>query len=136
MRIKSAAQWKTQKCCGDGWKQKLVDPLLALVEAVDPSGGTEGIKILDIKEKFGLLRVYHTGPEWFSTVVAIFEVASESCCEDCGRWHGHGMTNDGDWGMSAVTTNLLPSGFWIKTLCRLCRDARQVEWDEKLKGSE
>ena len=122
----TADYWKTHKCCGNGWKVKLVDPLLDLTEAIDPT-----IDIGDIKEKFGTLRIYHTGPEWFATVVAIFQIASESCCEDCGRWNGHSMTNDGSWGKSAVTIGVLPSGSWIKTLCRLCRDKRQAEWDKE-----
>ena len=115
------AWWKTRRSgVGEGWREQLIDPMLALAEVIDPT-----IDIRDIKEKYGVLCVYHSGPEIFAKMVDIFEIASEQCCEDCGRWNGWLRDGDaGNWGLSHVTTSPGSTG-WTRTLCVRCRNEQK-----------
>jgi hypothetical protein len=112
---------KQHKHTGDGWDRELVKPFLEVC-GLEPS-----IDIHQIKEKFGTLRIYLTGPEWAQTLVDVFEVASESCCEECGFWNN--QWSGASQHYVKVWTNALPNGFWVKTLCQDCRDKRQAEHD-------
>jgi hypothetical protein len=78
---------------------------LELVKEEDDEGQPESLKIVQIKEKFGGLRIYYTG--WWNPAVeqAIKEAEEQAykTCEVCG-------------GKPATQT----SGGWIKTKCDRC----------------
>lgn len=58
-------------------------------------------KFVQIKEKFGSLRLYcDTTPD----IISIIETASHTMCEECGSTREIGITSSG----------------WIKTLCKEC----------------
>jgi len=113
------------KHTGEGWDRELVKPFLEALCAYDLD-----VTIFQIKEKFGTLNIYISGPEWIEKLASIFERASEKCCEDCGRWEGE--WSDERKAYTHVTTNTLPRGYWIKTLCFACREERQKEYDQEV----
>jgi hypothetical protein len=78
---------------GIGWKN-LVDPLIAQCES-------EGVDILQIKEKFGGLRFYVGGDATQVTLDMIYDAEAKSyqICEACGE------------------PGIPRGGSWIKTLC-------------------
>lgn len=127
----TAKEWIGRRCVGDGWQRELVTPFLNVLCVVDPT-----INVSDIKEKFGTLNIYMSGPEWADKLSDIFEVASEMCCEECGRWHGHHKDGDPNWGVTAVTTSALPRGYWVKTLCNRCRDEAAAKHAAEAEESE
>lgn len=129
----NAAFYKAHQCVGDGWTRQLVNHFLTVVEC-----GAPDADILQIKEKFGTLRIYLSGPEWLEELAVMYERLSEVCCEDCGVWHGQYDERKGTGPLreshyAIVSTGPLPSQGWIKTLCTVCRDQRQAEWDLKAK---
>jgi len=86
-----------------GW-DGLVDQMLLELREIDPD-----IKIVQIKEKFGLLRVYFdTLSGRYNELEAIidkYEALSGQTCESCG-----------------TTENVTREGaYWVKTLCKECR---------------
>lgn len=117
---RTAAEHKGQKHTGPGWDKELVQPFLDIVCKIDPD-----TPILQIKEKFGTLRLYHGGPDWCEKLANLFELASEQCCEECGKWNGHYY--DDHTKPTLVFTSSGESG-WVKTLCMSCHDARNAEW--------
>jgi hypothetical protein len=86
----------------DGWFD-LVDEMSKKIVEVDPEAVA-----LQVKEKFGLLRVYIAGNEEAWNVVAEYEDKSAFICEMCGTTEN-------------VTTN---GKGWIKTYCDSCREER------------
>lgn len=79
---------------GPGWK-----PLLEKCFADLKQAGWVG-KILQIKEKFGSLRLYVTGhTAEMSEIISHYEEASRTTCEECGEPGTQTKTN------------------WIRTLC-------------------
>lgn len=95
---------------GPGWAKFLADkiPLLA---ALDPD-----LSILQIKEKFGQLRINMI--ESTDEVWQLAESIEEQCsklCETCGQ---------------PGTLRNLPSGRWIKTLCDDC-EAKRIEENKR-----
>lgn len=92
---------------GKGW-----EPILLALGHVLP----EGTKVRQVKEKFGLLRVYVDLPEdvpeeraleiWGAVDMA--ERLSARYCETCGTSVG-------------VSTSARPGRYWVKTLCGVCR---------------
>lgn len=85
--------------CGSGWYD-IIDELLDKLKKIDPD-----IVILQIKEKFGILRVYvRTSkiPE-VDKAINMAQNRSESTCERCGK---HGITRQ--------------VGDWTRTLCTAC----------------
>jgi len=85
--------------CGEGWRG-LVDRLVQ--KAFD-----ENFCILQVKEKFGLLRIYVTlYTEELSAFIQDLENESSKICEECGSTDG-------------VTT----MGDWLKTYCKKCRNS-------------
>lgn len=67
------------------------------------------IKIVQVKEKFGSLRIYHDPyNQKFQKIISGMEMASGSICEWCGKVG------------SSDTLN-----YWIKTLCDDCKKKRR-----------
>lgn len=84
---------------GKGWRP-IVAKAIAEIEA---KGGT----ILQVKEKFGGLRLYCQGPDEVHEIANTAEFKCMGVCENCGA---PGKARDVDW---------------IKTLCDNCP---RVEW--------
>ena len=110
----SRFKW-TADSVGPGW-ENLVQPLIDLCTLY-------GIKILQIKEKFGTLQFYHAGDKRIEDIVRAAEHASEHTCEDCGENSVVTWENDKPL-YKATTGNIGPGRFWIKTLCTPCREKR------------
>lgn len=88
--------------CGKGWN-KLIIPILDYIDLYN-SGHDDKIEILQIKEKFGGLRIYtsFSTPE-LDQLIDDAEEQSFKTCEYCGS-----------------TKNVSQTTGWIKTLCRKC----------------
>lgn len=88
--------------CGKGWN-KLIIPILDYIDLYN-SGHDYKIEILQIKEKFGGLRIYtsFSTPE-LDQLIDDAEEQSFKTCEYCGS-----------------TENVSQTTGWIKTLCRKC----------------
>jgi hypothetical protein len=86
---------------GDGWK-----PLINLVVL---AAKDEGVKIAQIKEKFGELRIYvgSNASQRLLNLINEAENLSSTICEYCGK-PGHLRTNRS----------------WLKTLCEECNVVR------------
>lgn len=88
--------------CGDGWYNLIYDACYRMME----SGLQPETTFLQIKEKFGGLRLYMAGatPE----IAAIAETAEEESykiCDNCGSHED--VTSEGNW---------------VATLCKKCRN--------------
>lgn len=93
--------------CGKGWN-KLIIPILDYIDLYN-SGHDDKIEILQIKEKFGGLRIYtsFSTPE-LDQLIDDAEEQSFKTCEYCGS-----------------AGNVLPTKTgWIKTLCSKCRERK------------
>jgi hypothetical protein len=94
--------------CGEGWKE-LYMPFIADITAI-------GGKILQVKEKFGLLRIYFDLPPTLDESIRqdyvrkglTLEAESSKICESCGT-------------REDVSTK---GKHWVKTLCPSCRNDR------------
>jgi hypothetical protein len=98
--------------CGEGWFD-LIDSLLTDIESLNQD---KSIKVNQIKEKFGGLRIYlnHYGEDMtiasrISDLINIARAASTTTCESCGTWVKTGPTSG------------YPNKHWIKTYCPDCR---------------
>lgn len=102
---------------GDGWEpvvrrllKSLEDGRQRLLESGHESNRkvAEGLVLAQVKEKFGLLRVY-VDVTWNTAwdLCEHAEWASGLICEECG-----------------TTKNVETKGGWIKTLCHECRGKR------------
>ena len=80
--------------CEDGW----YSPLLAMCQTIESyikRKGDVGFKIVQIKEKFGTLRVYFDdGDDYCKGVVDMTESLCEQTCEFCGS---QGELRAGRW---------------------------------------
>lgn len=95
-------------CTGDGWFW-LIDRLCATIQArVDHSKGkVKQVEAVQVKEKFGRLRVYiNGGDDIVRGWIQFAECLSVSICEECGTTEGTCTNEDG----------------WLKTLCPRCRE--------------
>jgi hypothetical protein len=95
---------------GDGWAG-IVSTMCWIINQKDTA---KTFRFDQIKEKFGLLRVYHSGgSEYMAGVVRMAEDISGSICEVCGQ------------------PGEQRKGGWIKTLCDRCHSpittAREIE---------
>ena len=106
----------TQTCmawgfeCGNGWF-KLIEEVCEKLKDI------EGFKFAQIKEKFGMLTIYYSGPseheDYISKVIDEAENKSVKTCEACGE-----------------PGKLASRGGWLSTECKTCsviRDARIAE---------
>lgn len=95
---------------GDGW--------LPIVEAAVEQLEDLGADILQVKQKFGGLRIYFVAPiqraDEASAIVAAAERICADTCERCG---------------SVDRVELVESG-WYETLCAPCKKARLFEGGE------
>ena len=97
--------------CGWGW-EALLDKVFKEIQDTD-------IKIIQVKEKFGGLRIY-TNTDKFLSVINSVEIESFKVCEICGN-------------RKTVTTE----GSWLKTLCKKCRDKQyEKDYEDKLDSLE
>lgn len=131
MRYTSADYTEDLSGIGKGW-HKLVIPLIDLADLY-------GCKINQVKEKFGGLCFYLGSSEQGDKIPYLQLVIDSVCnrslrtCEDCGedgvaKWgHSEGGRR---WPIYKVTTEPVnPGGFWIKSLCKPCRDKRAEKKD-------
>jgi len=93
---------KVERECGPGW--------FPLVDMLEQQAAKVCAKLVQVKEKFGGLRVYYTLPDVEEDVVALnefvdavdqAEIDSVHVCELCGH---RGQT--------------MAKGGWLKTLCK------------------
>lgn len=95
--------------CGDGWFNLIYMTCQKLVQA----GISKDFKFTQIKEKFGILRIYtnnYSNPE-INTIIHDAEHESHYICEWCGS-----------------RENITQDGGWIKTLCQQCHERRREGW--------
>jgi hypothetical protein len=90
--------------CGDGWYAIIENACEAIAKRCEEQE-INGFAFVQIKEKFGTLRMYANGEdEYISEVIARAESQSGETCERCS---------------DAGTRNT--EGYWISTLCERCR---------------
>lgn len=98
---------------GDGWFF-IIESMCHQISQHISNGGWEyedPYKFVQIKEKFGGLRVYdHGSNEYIRGVIDMAESMSYRVCELCG--------NQG---------SKYHSGMWVKTLCQTCADKNGYE---------
>ena len=101
MRKKDSAEWV--ECVGPGWR----DIVRKTIESL-----SEGAKVVQVKEKFGGLRLYYRdGNEQDRRLVDAAEYSCWFVCEECGT------------ALDVETKG--PR--WIKTLCAGCREGLRNE---------
>ena len=99
---------------GDGW-YNILDTLCGQIQnhlehnlKKDQDPNLFNVEAIQVKEKFGGLRFYHSGGDDFiEGLVWMAEAVSIRICEECGS---PGTQNDCGW---------------IRTLCSLCRDKHE-----------
>jgi hypothetical protein len=64
---------------GDGWLELLKECFSRLVSL------GEECEILEVKEKFGTLRIYANASQEANTIIEEYEARSEQICEECGQ---------------------------------------------------
>ena len=98
-------RWNPRVDVGDGWRG-IVCGLLADLDAI----GLPELQVLQIKEKFGLLRVYvNQGNEDVATRISVAVEVSGQTCEICG-----------------APGTLDAVGGWYSARCSECRDKPRV----------
>ena len=91
--------------CDKGW-WPLIDECIEELEKEVNKGKLKAIVILQVKEKFGGLRVYLSGEtEDISRIVRRYEILADHVCEVCGEF----------W-----TAKNRVKGGWYKVLCSKC----------------
>jgi hypothetical protein len=106
-----SSRLKSGECfeCGDGWRGVIAE-LADRLEAYAGIANAEGLLVVQVKEKFGSLRVYFPGPvpakvrDWVSTA----EHQSARTCELCA---------------APAALRARPEGGYVRTLCAACGDA-------------
>ncbi|WP_419885677.1 hypothetical protein [Paenibacillus sp. B-A-8] len=105
---------------GDGWYD-LIENLFSEIEVVYRVKGREvDLEIVQIKERFGVLKVYfYGGLDELYELAHKYEELSLSVCYDCGGQGQHRRI-----------------GFWWITMCDNCEDNRIASANRKLNGRE
>jgi hypothetical protein len=106
-----SSRLKNGECfeCGDGWRGVIAE-LADRLEAYASESKLDGLVVVQVKEKFGSLRVYFRGPipakvrDWVSTA----EHQSARTCELCA---------------APASLRARPEGGHVRTLCAVCGDA-------------
>lgn len=90
---------------GDGWKPVVIEAVQQ-IRQLNPD-----VELIQIKEKFGGLRLYCSGDgnEQVREIIRDAERKCDTVCEDCGATDG-------------VTTGVNPGRYWVRTLCPACRE--------------
>ncbi|MDA8215926.1 MAG: hypothetical protein M0Z64_11725 [Nitrospiraceae bacterium] len=71
--------------CGDGWVP-ILEELFAKIDEVVKRDKIENFKVVQVKEKFGGLRVYtHNGNDEIQNLIREAEKVAGMTCEDCGQ---------------------------------------------------
>ena len=96
--------------CDAGWHDLVVETIDAMVEAVKPDGK---FRVLQIKEKFGGLRIY-TFDARLSAIAHAAEERSYTICETCGA---PGELGDDDG--------------WYRTACPRHRSPHWTSWADE-----
>lgn len=87
--------------CNSGWHNLLHD----LCEKISKINPPEDFSFVQVKEKFGLLRIYvDNGNNEINDLINIAETESAKICEYCGS-----------------DQHVTSEGRWIKTLCHDCK---------------
>ena len=91
--------------CGPGW-HPLIKDALTRIEAL----GIANLAILQVKEKFGGLRIYLSlDNDETNAIITAAEDEAHKTCEECGS-----------------RENVeLRSGGWLRTLCNNCEEKRK-----------
>ena len=99
-------------CCGEGWSN-LLDCMCAEIEIYQRNmkilkEPLEPVEFTQIKEKYGLLRIYYQGGnDMVADIINRAEQESAITCEECGS-----------------KEKVKQSKGWIYTECKLCRNKR------------
>ena len=92
-----------------GWTDGIGDGWASLVQPLIDQCNKEGVKIIQVKEKFGGLRFYtDRGSPELEKAISDAENRSFDICEDCGS-------------EQSVTVAPRTGRYWTKTLCAACR---------------
>lgn len=93
------------RCIGRGWMDILYDLLFALEHL--PTNGRRSFEVVQVKEKFGELRVYLSkGHAEASSMIDQATALSRATCEGCG-----------------CASKVRSHGGWFTTMCNACRGA-------------
>lgn len=110
---------------GPDWKPILECLDEIFVNAQENWEGGDTVRINQVKEKFGGLRVYFSGgdlekslSQWLFGATMMAETMSFRTCEKCGKTSSDTRSKKGDKGII---------GGWVKSLCEDCH----VERDKK-----
>lgn len=92
--------------CGRGWYH-LIDNLCYHLQQLTDNDGHPQIEFVQVKEKFGSLRIYvNEASEMQHLLIEFVENLSCTVCENCGK-----------------PGNIIDNGhYWIKTLCDDCME--------------
>lgn len=76
---------------GDGWRDLLERALARIVAAIEREGANSGVRIAQIKEKYGTIRIYWDGHKLSKKAIAevndavdLAEARSACTCDECG----------------------------------------------------
>jgi len=106
------------ECC-TGWKS-LYQPILDKIDEYNKDKeDNDKIRVMQVKEKFGTLRIYvDNAPQEIYDEIDKAERTSSIVCEECGYKNPH-----------KVSTSLVLG--WYRTLCQRCKDKYNKEKDGK-----
>jgi hypothetical protein len=95
----------------DGWRKAFGTQLFdELKKALIETNYMDKFRFEDIKQKFGMLRIYvNPSPQEVLNVLEKYELLSEHYCEKCGR-----------------PAQLTSDGYWLQTICEKC-------WNREMK---
>jgi len=91
--------------CGDGWQWIILDMLREIDDLYFNVGREVDIEILQVKEKWGFLNVYHNSyHNDVNEIITRYTELSKSTCEICG-----------------AEGKLLRDEYWVTVRCEECR---------------
>ena len=91
--------------CGTGWHELIYKMCVEIDDMWFKVGEVTDLSILQIKEKWGKLVVYHNSfYKCFDFIIDRYTELSKSTCEICG-----------------AEGKLIKDGYWIKVRCEGCR---------------
>jgi hypothetical protein len=95
--------------CYKGW-YSIVNNVCTVIDQHSKNKNKQQIKILQIKEKFGLITIYvQNADEYIQAIIDFAKIMSGDTCEYCGE---------------QAEMNKLKTG-WIKIICKKCK--REIE---------